>query len=70
MSVNLPHLYCSGEELKHCMESINKRVKALEDEWFLKLPRTSGLSLVCEVGGQSNLVFLKWEVNELELCLD
>ena len=59
MSGNIFHLHCSGEELKHCVEPINKGVKALEDEGFLKLPRTSGLPLVCEVGGQSYLVFLK-----------
>ena len=66
MSKNISHLHCSGKELKHCVEPFYKGVKTLEHEWFLKLPRTSRLPLVCEVGGQSCLVFLKGDVDELE----
>ena len=70
MSKNISHLHCSGKEFKHRVEPFYKGVKAFEHEWFLKLPRTSRLPLVCEVGGQSYLVFLKWEVDELAKGLD
>ena len=57
--VNIPHLHCSGKEVKHRVKSLNEGVKALEHERLLELPRASRLPLVCEVGGQSCLVFLK-----------
>ena len=63
---NILHLHGSGEELKHRVESLNKGVKSLEHEGFLELPGASGLPLICEVGGQSHLVFLKGKVDELD----
>ena len=61
-SGNIPHLHCCGEELKHRVESLNKGVKAFEHERLLELPGAGRLPLVCEVGGQSYLVFLKVKV--------
>ena len=69
-SRNIPHLHCSGEELKHRVESLNEGVESLEHEGFLELPGARGLPLVCEVGRQSYLVFLKGEVDALDLGLD
>ena len=57
-SRNIPHLHGSGEELKHRVESLNEGVESLEHERLLELPGASGLPLICEVGGQSHLVFL------------
>ena len=49
------------------MESLNKGVEAFEHEWLLELPGAGRLPLVCEVGGQSYLVFLKMKVLDLDL---
>ena len=62
-SGNILHLHCCGEELKHRVESLNEGVKAFEDERLLELPGAGRLSLVCEVGGESYLVFLKDELD-------
>ena len=69
-SRNIPHLHCSREELKHCVESLDEGVEALEHERLMELPGTSRLPLVCEVGWQSYLVFLKGKVDELDCGFD
>ena len=58
----LSHLDCSGEELKHGVESVDEGIETLEDERLLELPGSGRLALVGEVRRQSHLVLLKEEV--------
>ena len=57
-----PHLDCSGEELKHGVESVDEGIETLEDKRLLELPGSGRLALVGEVRRQSHLVLLKEEV--------
>ena len=56
------HLDCSGEELKHGVESVDEGIETLEDKRLLELPGSGRLALVGEVRRQSHLVLLKEEV--------